>query len=237
MSEIIKDNDRESQKDKANADSTKLDSDDDKIIWELKHKKTLGFFYSWFVRYIFFFGGIYYIIIGTQKYLSRDDNGLLISVILLFLVILWFFVSPLLIYKTLNARKILIKNNNLILKKYIGKDINLPLGTFFIDIRNPTWFAALLVCDDVEIVNFHGKSIYTLQLIEDNIENLNQLYVVLNPYINDFLYSLDKDNYHKAYNILLPITQNFHSNLYKDKNRQFNLNKIERLRKEQENAM
>ena len=217
-------------------ESKKLDSNGDEIIWELKHKKSIGFFYSWFARCVFFFGGIYYIIIGTQKYLSRDDNGLLISVILLVLAILWFFASPLLIYKTLNVRKILIKNNNLILQKYIGKNINLPLGTFFIDIRNPTWVAALLVCDNVEIVDFHGKNFYTLQLLENNIENLNQLYIILNPYINDFLCSLDKDNYHKAYNILLPITQNFHSNLYIEKNKQFSLDKIENLRKEKENG-
>ena len=72
-------------------ESIKLDSNGDEIIWELKHKKSIGFFYSWFARCVFFFGGIYYIIIGTQKYLSRDDNGLLISVILLVLAILWFF--------------------------------------------------------------------------------------------------------------------------------------------------
>ncbi len=214
----------------------KLDSNDDEIIWELKHKKTLYFFWSWFARYILFFSGIYYIIITTQKYLSKDDNGLLISVILLFCLILWFLVSPLLIYKTLNARKILIKNNNLILQKYIGKDINLPLGAFFIHITFPAASAGLLTCGDVQIIDFHGNYIYHLQLIEDNIENLNQLYDILNPYINDFLCSLDKDNYHKAYNILLPITQDFHSNLYKKKNKQFNLDKIEKLRKEKEDG-
>lgn len=96
--------------------------------------------------------------------------------------------------------------------------------------------AALSICDNVEIVNFHGKNIYTLQLIEHNIENLNQLYAILNPYISDFLSFLDKDSYHKVYNILLPLTQNFHSNLYKEKNRQFDLDKIDKLQKEKENA-
>lgn len=217
-------------------DSKKLDSNGDEIVWELKHKKTLGFFWSWIARVGYFTIGAVFIVVGLEKYFSKENNGLLISVILLVLIILWFFTSPLLIYKTLNARKIFIKNNNLILQKYIGKDIDLPLGTFFIDIRNPTWVATLLVCDNVEIVDFHGKNIYTLQLIENNIENLNQLYVILNPYINDFLSFLDKDSYHKTYNILLPITQNFHSNLYKEKNRQFDFDKIDKLRKEKENA-
>lgn len=132
-------------------DSKKLDSNGDEIVWELKHKKTLGFFWSWIARVGYFTIGAVFIVVGLEKYFSKENNGLLISVILLVLIILWFFTSPLLIYKTLNARKIFIKNNNLILQKYIGKDIDLPLGTFFIDIRNPTWVATLLVCDNVEI--------------------------------------------------------------------------------------
>ena len=63
-----------SEKQLNNTESKKLDSNSDEIIWELEHKKTLGFFYSWFARCVFFFGGIYYIVIGTQKYLSRDDR-------------------------------------------------------------------------------------------------------------------------------------------------------------------
>ena len=96
-----------SEKQLNNTESKKLDSNSDEIIWELEHKKTLGFFYSWFARCVFFFGGIYYIVIGTQKYLSRDDNGLFITIILLILVAMWFMVSPLTLYKTLNGSKVI----------------------------------------------------------------------------------------------------------------------------------
>lgn len=206
------------------------------ILWKLKHKKTFQFFWSWIARMIFFFGGICFIILGLQKYLNRDDNSLFITIILLVLVLLWFMTSPQLIYKTINLKAMFLTKKSLVLQKYIGSDIILPLGTFYVDISSPSWFAALLVCDDVEIANFNGKTIYTLQLIEGDIENINQLYATLNPFITEFLLSLDKDSYDKAYSILLPITQDFHSNLYKNKNRQFNLDKIDKLREEKANV-
>ena len=106
--------------DTKNKDNIKLDSNGNEILWELKHKKSLSFFYSWFVRYIVFFGGIYCIIIGIQKYLSRDDNSLSITIALLVLVVMWFVVSPLAMYKTLNKSflqtKILLFNDILVIK-------------------------------------------------------------------------------------------------------------------------
>ncbi|EKJ5635700.1 hypothetical protein [Campylobacter coli] len=205
----------------------------DEIIWELKHKKTFAFFWSWIARIGYLIIGIGFIVIVLEKFLNKNNNGWLISVILVILIILWFLQSPLMLVKTLNLKKMFIKNDNLILQKYIGKDIKITLGSFYVNITSPAWFAALLACDDVSIIDFDGKILYNLELIEDNIENLDKFYNILKPFITDFLLSLDKESFYNIYNILLPLTRDFHSNFYQNKN-QIDLDKIKKLRKDEE---
>lgn len=203
----------------------------DEIIWELKHKKTFVFFWSWIARIGYLIVGIWFIVIALEKYLNKNDNSWLVSIILVVLIALWFLQSPLMLYKTLNLKKMFIRNNNLILQKYIGKDIKIALGSFYIGIKSYAWLSGLLVCDNVSIVDLSGKVIYDLELIEDNIENLDKFYDILKPFITDFLLSLDKENYHNIYNVLLPLTRDFNSNFYQNKN-QIDLDKIEKLRKD-----
>ncbi|MCI5787015.1 MAG: hypothetical protein MR025_06170 [Helicobacter trogontum] len=219
--------------DTKNKDNIKLDSSGDEIIWELKHKKSLSFFYSWLVRYIVFFGGIYCIIIGIQKYLSRDDNSLSITIALLVLVVMWFVVSPLAMYKTLNIKSIFLTNKNLIIQRYIGDKIVLPLGSFYVKITSPSWLAALSLCSLIEVIRFPDISKYWLELVEWNIENLDKLFEILKPHITEFLYNLNDEEY-KQLKILVNmfLTKDFHTNLYKNKSGQFDIDKIDKLREE-----
>ncbi|STQ91993.1 hypothetical protein [Helicobacter fennelliae] len=234
-SSILESNYLESKKpnDTKNKDNIKLDSSGDEIIWELKHKKSLSFFYSWLVRYIVFFGGIYCIIIGIQKYLSRDDNSLSITIALLVLVVMWFVVSPLAMYKTLNIKSIFLTNKNLIIQRYIGDKIVLPLGSFYVKITSPSWLAALSLCSLIEVIRFPDISKYWLELVEWNIENLDKLFEILKPHITEFLYNLNDEEY-KQLKILVNmfLTKDFHTNLYKNKSGQFDIDKIDKLREE-----
>ncbi|MBZ7936611.1 hypothetical protein H2279_08245 [Campylobacter sp. B0100352/1] len=205
----------------------------DEIIWELKHKKTFAFFWSWIARIGYLIVGISFIVIALEKFLNKNNNGWLISAILAILIILWFLQSPLMLYKTLNLKKMFIKNDNLILQKYIGKDIKITLGSFYVDISSPVLFSVLLACDNVSIIDFDGKIIYNLELIEDNIENLDKFYNILKPFIADFLSSLDKESFHNIRNTLLFLIHDSHTNFYQNKN-QIDLDKIEKLRKDRE---
>ena len=221
-----------SEKQLNNTESKKLDSNSDEIIWELEHKKTLGFFYSWFARCVFFFGGIYYIVIGTQKYLSRDDNGLFITIILLILVAMWFMVSPLTLYKTLNIKSLFVTNKNLIIERYIGDKIVFSLGSFYIDIVEPAWLGKLLHTDTASVTPFiKDKIVYNFEVCGQDIENLDKLFEILKPHITEFICTLNGNKYEESMFKMSYSFHNIYSILHKS-NKQFDMDEIEKFRKE-----
>ncbi|GAB0174073.1 hypothetical protein NHP164001_20980 [Helicobacter trogontum] len=184
------------------------------------------------MRDIYFFGGIYCIIIGTQKYLSRDDNSLSITIALLVLVVMWFVVSPLAMYKTLNIKSIFLTSKNLIIQRYIGDKIVLPLGSFYIDIVEPAWLGILLGTDTALVTPFiEDKIVYDFEVCGQNIENLDKLFEILKPHITEFVCTLNDDEYEGSMFEMSYSFHNIHSILYKS-NKQFDMNEIEKLREE-----
>ncbi|RDU61392.1 hypothetical protein CQA53_10215 [Helicobacter didelphidarum] len=205
MSEIIKDNDRESQRDKANADSTKLDSDDDKIIWELRKKKGISFLKIWFYisRIVFI---IFYIYV-LFKYASFRW-GMIMVILFLSLVI-----SLLLrgIFVSINFKRIYITKDKLIIERNRGDDIVLTLGTFCTYESNDNLQDALFVNDTIVFLDFNGMIKYDIfqHEFEDNV--LKEFQVIIKQHYTKYLLNLAQENYlelkKKIYLIVIPFNE------------------------------
>lgn len=207
-------------------ESTQHNYQNDEILWELKHKRDFAFKLSWLIRWAIFFGGVYLIIIIAQKYLSRADNSMLDTIILLVGFTIWFIFSPLMMYKTLKLKSFFVTKTHLVMKRYIGDTIMLPLGEFYIDITRSS--SSALVGDDMVVSIFRSSIVYSFSVSHENIQNLDRLFEILKPHITEFVAALDEQEYEGCMYLMSFSFHNIYSILHKN-NKQFDINEIETL--------
>ncbi|MDY5184337.1 hypothetical protein [Helicobacter trogontum] len=180
---------------KNNTESIKLDSSGDEIIWELKRLRhslksgTFLFLISQRIVMIAFFVFIIY------KMHEIDSIGKMLAILVILLVLTYFLSS---LYLYFNCKTIIIINNKLIIKKYIGSDLNLLLTEIYCD-------------DEPEIKGF--QSIITFRpIINKKIlpyywyldfhnTNIREIADILKPYIENTLLSLDEGSYNHFKNL------------------------------------
>lgn len=110
----------------------KLDSNSDAIVWELKKEKTNMIFlnylcvYGLYMLYILFSVWIIYEFVSFENIIEIKN----ILIFAVFVFAISFFTTKILY--NLNLKSFYFTKNNLVIKKHIGKNIILPLGTFYL---------------------------------------------------------------------------------------------------------
>ncbi|RDU59497.1 hypothetical protein CQA53_11405 [Helicobacter didelphidarum] len=180
------------QNSKNNTESyIKLDSNGDEIIWELEKNRNLttklGQFWFYGLRIVF---AIFIIKIIDKYLLGRYDIQAFIATIILLLCLLYLLSG---VVKSINFKKLYITNNTLVIKKYLGQDIVLPLGSFCIYESND-YIGVIFFNDTIDFLGFDKKIKYSLFQIEFADDTCKKISEILKPHIISYLSSLkDKD--------------------------------------------
>lgn len=190
-----------SEKQEKNAESKKLDSNGEEIVWEMKFKRNpILWIWSWIVRLGLIIFCIYVIDLFLRRPMGLKD---FIVVVAMLGIIMWFIISA---YKTINLKHIYATKNNLIIERYIGNDTFLPLGTFYItiilgDYSFHSIFAFLTRINIKTFDNDTSKCYFEMAYIKDNF---NELESIRKSYIESYLSTLKKENLKTIQNIISP---------------------------------
>ena len=113
------------------------ESQSDKIIWQMQYDiPIINNAFSWGLRIVWATLPCYFFSLGLMKYIQQYDKmewykqGVIIGAGIVFVLIIWSLWSCIL--RTLNLKTIYATNDNLVIQKHFGKDIILPLGSFYI---------------------------------------------------------------------------------------------------------
>ncbi|WP_054197486.1 hypothetical protein [Helicobacter pullorum] len=205
-------------------ESIKLDSNGDEIVWELKKERnTINFIWSWAIicGFFLFFSWCIYLMIPLFL------NSFKYFFIIVMLVILQIYILYFKFYKTFNVKRLYATKNNLILQRYIGKDMIFPLGEFFVkDIATGYGIHIFGLYSEIQIVNFYNGLSYSFitTINADKNTNFAQLKGIIESKTEQCLIGLDKQKYEfhkKVGNFLKCLKPNF--------------NKIDKLREQKAN--
>ncbi len=167
---------------------------------------------------------------GIEKFINNDDADFFMTLLLLFASLACLY-PPYRLLRLLNQKNVYITKDKLFIEKYLGKTIVLPLGTFYTYRISTIWgfttgMSSAILLHKIECDN---KLSFIIQsFIEPfGTNNLDELYSLLLPKIEDSLLELDNNAYAK-----LKTQINIVGNI----NPQIDFNKIDKLREEQSNA-
>ena len=199
----------------------------DDVIWKYRDNR-VGFLVTLIhllIATIFFY---YLLIEGINKYLSKSDTSFFMTLMLLFAVIVCLY-PPYRLIKLLNQKALYLTKENIVLEKHIGKPTIIPLGVSYISNYSSMWGAIILGMSSVLTFNRidsknHKKISFILAFGSGNLE---ELYSYLLPKIETYLIGLQEKEYIEC-KISLNIDGKMDSRI--------DFDKIERLRKEKENA-
>lgn len=194
------------EKQEKNAESKKLDSNGDEIVWEMKRSFHIGnkiYRIYFLIISIIVCSSITHAIFWTASPLN-GFRGLFL--ILFVLVTYYLFLSQIL--GLFNFKRLYITNNYLIIEKYIGKKAILQLGSFYAhSSRLPTNTnpSNPKLTNDLCLTFFSQNNEFRIDesnLSYDNTidELANKLNVIFEPYITQYLLNLDEKQYSKVKN-------------------------------------
>ncbi|RDU60207.1 hypothetical protein CQA53_11025 [Helicobacter didelphidarum] len=222
MSEIIKDNDKESQRDKANADSTKLDSDDDEIIWESKKSK-IGLILYCGIRIIATLFISYFVI---PKILTIDNSfgkflGIAVFILYYLLVIKDVFFG-------FNYKGLYLTKDKIVVTYHFTKDTIWKFGSFYVYYYIPANSPFVVISCDYGFTTWNrNNTLYVPDILIGNIDVgpfFHKIYELMKPHLIEYMLSLDDEEYIKARKPL----KNIEKLTY--------LDEIDKMRKEQGNG-
>ncbi|WP_334086134.1 DUF4229 domain-containing protein [Helicobacter typhlonius] len=200
-----------------NIESKKVDSKGDEIVWELELKiNPILWIWSYIARLGLIIFCIYVIYLFAGRLAGLRD---FVIMAIMFGVIVWFIVST---YKTINLKHIYATNDNLVIEHYIGNNTFLPLG----DYSFHSIFAFLTRIHIKTFADDVSKCYFEIACIKDNF---NELENMRKSHIESYLSTLKKENLKTIQNILSP-------NIKRGYTQSIDFDKIEKLRKEKENA-
>ena len=190
-----------SEKQLNNIDSKRLDSNGDEIVWELQYKKTplltLWIIVLWNFRVVVLCGFIWIFYIVIKKLHQSFDKGIwdiaLFGIISLMFMAVTFGYS-ISIVRTLNTKRIYATSTNLVIERFIGKDIKFEIGSFyFCDFSHA--FTAIYA-DNTTISKF-GEEVYSAYSFLDPLRsnNIQELYVIAKPQTQEYLSKIDLGSY------------------------------------------
>ena len=200
-------------------ESKKLDSNGDEIVWELKRTKNIFFCINFLWSMLFRFCVLCFLAYIVFVYFDKLHFLILLPIALIMLYYLFG------VALSLNLKTIQITHNNFILKKYIGSDIILPLGSFYI-------------CEEDEIIKISFDTIIAIRklaikatfpkyfFIDFGNTNIQEIYETIKPYIKNSLIQMNQSDYDYFKN----------NSLFKDglPSNYIDFDKIDKLRKEKE---
>ncbi|RDU58946.1 hypothetical protein CQA53_11725 [Helicobacter didelphidarum] len=217
-----------SEKQLNNIESKKLDSNGDGIVWEYRESQ-IDFFITLILSLPFAIFFCSLLIEGIHKFSNRNDTSLFMTLLLLFCAFICIYPSYRLI-KLLNQKALYLTKENIVVEKYIGKTIIAPLGISYISNYSSIWGTAIFGMSSeltfYRIDSEHYKKISFI--LAFGCGNIEELYSYLLPKLETYLIGLQEEEYIEC-KIVLNIDGKMDSRI--------DFNKIERLRKEQENAM
>lgn len=200
-----------------NIESKKVDSNGEEIVWELEreplHKVILAYF-------LFYGLYLFYILFALWIMYENIESPLLL---IIFILITSFFIIR--IFYNLNLKAFYFTSNNLIIKKYIGKNIILPLGEFYI-IHGRASSLGLDISDVIGVYMI-PKDMLPRYYFTDFYTNIDKAIDIIKPYIENYCLTID-ENIYQAFK-----HTSFINNEIKDDYIDFD--KIDTLRKEQTN--
>lgn len=133
-----------------------------------------------------------FIIKIIDKYLlERYDIQSFVAIIVLLLCLLYLLLG---IVKSLNFKKLYVTKNMLIIKKYLGQDIMLPLGSFCVYESND-YVGVIFFNDTIDFLGFDTKIKYSLFQIEFANDTCKKINEILKPYIISYLSNLKDEEY------------------------------------------
>lgn len=177
------------------------ESKKDCIIWQMQYDIPLvnnaiswGFRIGWATLLCYFFS------LGLMKYIQQYDKmewykqGVIIGVGIVFAAIIWNLLSSIL--RTLNLKTIYATNDNLVIQKHFGKDIILPLGSFYIVFKT---IYRVFETEYVTIQTFNDSISFTFGVAKSyknfrshGIKNIETLEMFLKPKIENYLVTLEE---------------------------------------------
>lgn len=179
-----------SGKQEKNAESKKLDSNGDEIVWEMETRKNVFFLlWSWIAK----LGAMAFCIYFIFTYLHLVKWSDFVILLALLSVILYVAITS---YTTLNLKGMYATKNNFYIEKYFGESISLPLGSFYIALKLGDYsFQTLAFITRLSIILFiNNKRKYycELSIVKDNFNILEKN---LKQQTESYLMSLDEKDY------------------------------------------
>lgn len=181
-----------SGKQEKNAESKKLDSNGDEIVWELNQNITILFLLGYLFYLSMIFGFMYILIIYMIPNIIHDWKPIFISLFLIYGIIC----LSREIYYSLNLKTMYITKDNLFIKKYLGQDLELVLKDCIIFTRMVTGavnIAGVSTCE-INTINNHSTLYIFLESSSNNIEETN---ILLKPFIINHLLNCNEKSYNQ----------------------------------------
>lgn len=179
-----------------------VESKSDKIIWQMQYDiPIINNAFSWGLRIVWATLPCYFFSLGLMKYIQQYDKmewykqGVIIGAGIVFVLIIWSLWSCIL--RTLNLKTIYATNDNLVIQKHFGKDIILPLGSFYIVFKTiyrayETQYVTIQAFNDSISFTFGVAKNYK-NFRSHGIKNIKELEKILKPKIENYLISLEEE--------------------------------------------
>lgn len=164
----------------------------DKVIWRLQRRKSLLAIYS-HITYFSVLGLFLYILIAYSHRIDSFSSFLAFFCIFIFML----YVARE-FYYSLNLKTIYLStDNNIYIKKYLGRDIIMPLGSF-IFFHRITIQGNIMGIGDYSIEAIDNHSFFPIYFfLESANTNVSEIQSLIKPYIIDYLLKCNEKAYNK----------------------------------------
>ncbi|GAB0174055.1 hypothetical protein [Helicobacter trogontum] len=189
-------NNTESKKlDSKTQENRKLDSNGDEIVWEMKKENS---FATKSLRF-WFYASRFLLISFLISLMFYPTNVKQLFVIIFFLFVIFLVAKG--IPVSINFKSLYLTNEKLVIKRYLNKDIILPLGSFCVYEQNYYIAGQLILDDKIIFLDFMGNYEYYVFQFECKDYVCDELNNILKPYIINYFLSLKQEDYLKIKNL------------------------------------
>ena len=171
---------------RANQNPKRYDKNGDEMIWEI-HKYPI---YKLIFQYLFSYG-VHLLAIWFLVWIIYRHQIDSIFLIILFLFMGFYFVIK--VFYNLNFKSCYLTKQNFILQKYIGADLVLPLGKFYLTCGIPSTVG----WDFIDAISIYtiSKDILPKYYFTDFYTNIDEAMGIIKPYIENYCLKIDEVAY------------------------------------------
>lgn len=164
----------------------RFDKNGDEIIWKIQKCPT----HKLILRYIFSYG-VHLFIIWFLVWVAYHHQTDSVFVIALFVFIEFYFVTK--VIHNLNFKSCYLTRQNFVLQKYIGADLVLPMGGFYLTCGIPSTVG----WDFIDAVSIYAisKDILPKYYFTNFYTNIDEAMDIIKPHIENYCIKIDESAY------------------------------------------